>query len=77
MCVGDTNCNGETRMYCIHGSKDVYGQTICEIHPLQGGLLYFLQTMNTGLWRKTEIENFKETGYFSVTAGNRDKSTKL
>ena len=58
-------------MHCIRYSKDVYGQTICEIHPLQGGLLYFLQTMNTCLWHKTEIGNFKETGHFSVTAGNR------
>jgi hypothetical protein len=71
MCVVDTNYNVEARMYCIHFSKDVYGQTVCEIHPLQGGLLYFLQTMNTCLWHKTEIENFKEPGYFSVTAGNR------
>jgi hypothetical protein len=49
----------------------VYGQTICETHPLQGELLYFLQTMNTCLWHKTEIENFKETETFSVTVGNR------
>jgi hypothetical protein len=71
MSVADTYCNGEKRMYCIHCSKDVYGQTICEIHTLQGGLLYFLQTVNTYLWHKTEIENFKETGYFSLTVGNR------
>jgi hypothetical protein len=64
-------------MYCIHGAKDVYGQTICEILPLQGGLLYFVRTMNTCLWHKAEIENFKEKWYFSVTAGNRDKRTKL
>jgi hypothetical protein len=71
MCVADTNYNGETRMCRIHCSKGVYGQTIYQIRPLQEGLLYFLQTMNTCLWHKTEIENFKETEYFSVTAGNR------
>jgi hypothetical protein len=58
-------------MYSIHCSKDLFGETICEIHPLQEGFLYFLQTMNTCLWHKTEIENFKETGHFSVTARNR------
>jgi hypothetical protein len=70
MCVSNTKYNGETRTrYCIHSSIDVYEQTTCETHPLQRGLLYFLQTMNTCLWHKTEIENFKETGYITVTDG--------